>query len=541
VSEFVYPLSDYDRPNVLLGTLGSLWSQTYMGYVDTGSHVRAKGQVENQWVIDLAETIQALSRYEVPIFKRDNWYAFSILQSEVNAGDFAVARYDGEINYDDNVSKYDEPQTQEGYGWDLPEDLVNIPLVMNRFLAPSMILHDGVDYVINNGAIVLNKDPFTDNRVAQRPVYKDGVVVDNEAVLWFWRGEWDFEYIYKQFGYVLRMQLQSSKGYRDFLNAIFDAIVGGTTRRQIENAMTALTGIPLVMEPTEVVEHVTSDANTRLVITDQHVYKFEFETTVLVEVGDTVHAGDALVDALEVIEFNRGEVPEDLAALAMGKGFLSSCYYSDLIFENRDVPLEVTEAADTDDGFTRVEFSLGGFPLDVRKFFDDMHERGVTASQQPYDPCNPCTLIRFPGDACEGTDDTSYCGATLAHLLDTRPATNRVGEPSAGNLPATINPLQFLIENVLRANAALVRVRAMGLSPSAVGISFAPFIRRIVPPHTVTIISIEMTVASDSVSVDQLGETISTFNCMEPLGDAVNQGMVTDTRMGIRVVSGFCQ
>jgi hypothetical protein len=512
-----------------------------MGYVDTGSHVRAKGQVENQWVLDLAETIQALSRYEIPVFHRDNWYAFTILESEVNSGNFTIAKHDGEISYNDNVSKYDVPQEQDGYGWALPADVESVPMAMNRFLDPSLIMHDGMDYVVDNGAVVFNNDPFQDNRIAKRPVYKDGTLIDNEAIIWLWRSDLDFEYIYKQFGYVLGLRLKSSKGYRDFLNAMFDAIVGGTTRRQIEQAMVAITGIPLVIEPTEVVQHVTSDKNHQLIITDQHVYKFNFAVTPLVAVGDTVSAGDALVDALEIIEFNRGQVPSDLQALAMGHGFLSTCYYADLIFENREVPLEVTEAEDDPSGFTRVQFGLGGFPLDVQRFFDDIHTRGIAESQKDYDPCNPCTVITFPGNECEGTPATTYCAGTLAHLLDQRPVENRVGEPKASNLPSSINPLEFLVENILRANAALIRVRAKGLDPSGVGISYAPFIRRVVPPHTATIISIELTASQDSVTVEQIGETLSSFTGMEPVSDAVTEGMVKDTRMGIRVVSGVCQ
>lgn len=538
-NEYTYPQSDYDRPEVLLGTLGSLWAETYMGYADTGSHVRAKGQVENQSIVDLMETINALSRYEVPIFKRDNWYLFRMLESERNQGDFAIPRFTrSTAKYGDGQTRFGQPAAVRGFGWDLPARFETVALVMNRFMAPSLVLHNGSDFTIQDGGIIFNFDPFQDTRVAQRPIYAEGEVVDREAVLWFWRGQWDFEQVYRQFGYVLGMRLKSSRAYRELMNAIFDAIVGGTTRRQIEQALSAVTGVPLVIEPTETVQHVTADKNHRLVITDRHVYKFRMSTMPIVAVGDTVRAGDALVDALRIDEFNRGIMPADLQALAMGRGFLSTCYYGDLVFENKEVPLEVTEAEDDPSGFTRVAFSLGGFPLDVERFFDDIHERGIAKSQQPIDPCDPCPLLRVPGDVCNDIPTVEYCAGTLAHLLDRRPVTNRVGEPVASNLPRTINPLQFLIQNVLRANAALIRIKAGGVDPAGVGLSFAPMIRRIVPPHTAVILSIEMTAEKDSITVEQVTENLTTFTAMEPLHDTAT---ARDARMGIRLISGNCQ
>jgi hypothetical protein len=320
------------------------------------------------------------------------------------------------------------------------------------------------------------------------------VVVDEVATLWVFRGQFDWEQVYRQFAYVLGLKLQSSSGYRDIMNAVFDSIVGGTTQRAMQLAMSVITGIPLVVETEETVVEVTTDANHLLVVTDQHAYRFKNTATATAAAGDVVHTGDSLVDALAFYELNHGDVPTAIPALAMGAGFLASCYYGDLVFENKSVPLETTEAEDAPYGYTYVRFGLGGFPLDVTKFFDDMHLRGIAEAERPIAECEDVETITIPEI---GMDDRYIRRGTLAHRLDTR--TTRVGEPTAAALPATINPLQFLVANVLRNNLTVIRVNMSGLGADALGLHHAELLHRIMPPHTAVIVLVVLDTEVDSI------------------------------------------
>jgi hypothetical protein len=359
---------------------------------------------------------------------------------------------------------------------------------------PSLTLSNELDFTLTAGSITFYADPFQDVRVAKQPVYQDGVVVDEAAVLWVFRGQFDWGQIYRQFAYVLGLQLQSSRGYRDIMNAVFDAIVGGTTQRSLQLATSVITGIPLVIEAEETVVEVANDAQHLLVATDQNVYRFKTTTTASVAVGDVVHVGDSLVDALAFYELNRGAVPAEIPALAMGPGFLASCYYGDLVFENKEVPLETTEAEDAPYGYTYVRFGLGGFPLDVTKFFDDMHLRGIAEAERPITACEVVETIAIPE---VGMDDRYIRLGTLAHRLDTR--TVKVGEPTAAALPATINPLQFLAANVLRNNLTVIRVNMSGLGADALGLHQAGLFHRIMPPHTAVIVLVVLDTEVDSI------------------------------------------
>jgi hypothetical protein len=408
-------------------------------------------------------------------------------------------------------------------------------MIFNRFTEPSLTWSSGTEYEIANGGLTFFTNPFDDNRVVKQPVYQDGVVVDEEALLWIFRGDFDWDQIYRQFAYVLGVRLQSSSGYRDLMNAIFDALVSGSTKKQMELAVAAMTGIPLVLETQETVEEISNDGKHRLVITDQHVYRFSLSTLPIVAVGDIVYAGDPLVDSMTIYEFNRGVTPADLQALAMGSGFLPACYYGDLVFENKSVPLEVTEAADDEFGYTYVKFGIGGFPLDVTRFFDDMHAKGIAAAEEPWDDCTDTDGITIPGDPCSGIPAQEIHRGTLAHRLDQR--VEKVGEPTAAALPATINPLEFLIENVLRNNVAVIRMRVSDFGRDALGLSTARFLTRVVPPHTAVILVVELTVDAETIDpVENVEEQLGKFQGMEPLIEDVQQSSVDDSRVGARRV-----
>lgn len=533
MDRYVFPGTVYDQPENLLAVLGSWWADTYAGREQVANLVAGKAQLENQSAFDLMELLASLSRFSVPIYHTANWYPLYIKASERNDAQTSLLRYDGTVNYDDG-DRYDTPVKRPFNAFPRPTELVEAPLLLNRFVSPTLTQNAGIDYVLVDDAIIFRANPFDDPRVAKRPIYADGVIIDTEALLWVYRGQFDWDTIYRQFAYVIGLRLKSSAGYRDLMNAVYDAMVGGTTSSDTLLALSAMTGVPLVREATETIVDIVADAVNLIIITDVSVYKYGLTATPLVVIGQKVSRGQALTDALRIHELNQGIVPDGLAALAMGSGYLSTCFYADLVFENKEVPLVV----DTTDpsGYTKVTWDLGGFPLDVAKFFDELHARGVAEAERPVDPCeNLRRTIRYPTNDCDAEEVIGRRG-TLAHYLDLRE--NMVGEPTARMLPRTINPMKFLVENILRNNAFIVRVRTAASGHGGVGLYNARLLRKIVPPHTAMILIVDLTVAQDSVTVDRITERLSTFTGMTPQRDTVDT--VVDRRVTIRVVSGNC-
>jgi hypothetical protein len=148
---------------------------------------------------------------------------------------------------------------------------------------------------------------------------------------------------------------------------------------------------------------------------------------------------------------------------------LAQGFFQDLVFENADKPLQVS----TSGGKTKVSWELGGWPADVELFFDRLHESGKAKGQ------------------------------TLANLLDVRE--NPTTEPKAASLPGTINPLKFLCENVLRGSAWLVQVKPDGFGPDALGLAYAPLLRKVIPAQTLMILVATLAGQEPAVTMNGTG------------------------------------
>jgi len=533
VAYTVFPASVYDQPRNLLSVLGSWWATDYAGNEQVAAIVAGRAHVERQSIMNILELIASMSRFSVPIYHTETWYPLYLRKSQCNTVDASIDLYDTGVVYDGGT-RYDVPHINTLFSFPKPTDLVSIPMLLNRFVAPSLTQLQDVDYAVSSSAIMFCKNPFDDTRVAKRMIYDNGVLVDEEAVLWVFRGEFDWETTYQQFGYVIGLHLASSKGYNDLLNAIYNSITGGMTLTALRTAMSAMTGIPLVEEAVETVTDVVPTAACLMVITDKHVYKYAATATPTVVIGQAVQRGQALTDALQISELNTGKISDTVTALTIGRGILANCFYGELLFENRDVPLVV----DTNhpSGYTYVSWGLGGFILDVQHFFDEIHERGIAESLIPVDPCQPVATITYADSECNSADITRRRG-TLAHLLDNRPVA--VGEPTAVNLPTTINPLRFLVENVLRNNVIFVQLQANGSTAGALGLQHYQLLRKVIPPNVAVLILVEVELPPDTVDSTWLTETVSTFDGIEPISETVTS--VTDSDVQLRVVSGTCQ
>jgi len=508
MSNFTFPSSDLDRSQSLLALFGSHWTNVYRGQYLVERYAFARGQEEKQSFLDLQEAVNALSRLEVPVFHTDNWHLYTIKASERNSS---------LLKYGDGAVYGNQPATGTLYKYGVaqgggptssfpaPENLANAPLIFNRITEPTATLVQGVDYVRQDGQIVFRSNPFTDDngRYNPRTVYEGADPVDEEIDLWVFHGSYDKDYIWTHYGHVIGLDLESSEDYKRLVNAIFGALVEGTTAAHMEDAISAMTGVPTAKENNEVVELVTEDNNHLVIVTDKHTYLFNKDVEAVVAVGDKLAAGDQLVDTVAFFNLNSGQIPDGVTAISVGKEFLPGGYVDGITFRDQSVPLTVT----TEDGRTRVEFDVSGFPGDVETFWDTVHAQGV--------------------------ED----GTTLANLLDVR-GSDPPSETTAASLPATVNPLEFLLKNVLRFNAFLVRIKVAGIN-GGTGLNVAKILRRIIPPWTAIIILYELS-TEDEYSGEDVDEDQENFLGGEPRTDSVTAPDNTAEIVHLRYVDGFC-
>lgn len=484
-TEYKYPATDFDRRG-LLSVLGSFWSEMYGGQKELVDLLQARTEAEQQSFTNLLEALASVSRQDIPLLHRENWSLLTIRKSDMTTASVNAVRY-GTVEsgaYAGNPPLFYGVASSRYFQFPLPDKLVSVGTILNRLTEPSLVLTSGVDFVINSehGSIVFAADPFQNPRLPTRPVWENGAVVDTEGFLWCFKAGYDWDFIYNNFGYVLGLKLKSSQAYKDLVNALFDCLVLGSTEQRIGYALSAILGIPLVLETEETVELIEQTAQAVTIVTDAHCYRFNPRVTPNVSVGDTVVAGQSLISGFAVEHFNTGVTPATLSALAVGEGFLAAGYYGDLQFNNEDVPLIIDEAHES--GKTYVSFQLVGREADVLQFFDQIHTRGLAANK------------------------------TLAELLDVREVVT--SEPTADTLPDTINPLKFLIENVLRGNTFFVRVNSAAFGDGVTTLDCARLLRRIVPPRSGLIILIDLPQQTNRIQlVDP--ERLQTFLGGEPI------------------------
>lgn len=516
MAEFKFPESDLDRVGALTGVIGSFWTNVFDQRFFVERITLAKGHLEKQTMQQMCELFNGVSRLKIPVFHRERWHLLSFLESERNQGRSASLLYDGEVDYDPASGiQYGVPPQRERSIWDAPIDLHDVKVLSNRITDSSVTLIEGIDFRLERGGVVFESNPFDNPLASIREIFNGNEVVDREIFIWAFMADFDFDYLFEQFGYVIESNLPSSEGYKRFINAVFDALVQGTTEKNINSLFEALTGATLVIEAEETVENLLIETGRKIVVTDKNVYQFSPNAEFIVSAGQTVLEGDSLADTLQFFEFNRGQCPtqSQVPAVAVGPGFLTPDFVQDLVFENKDVPLIVEEDVDS---FTKVSWELGGFPGDVEKFFDDLHSRGVAE------------------------------GETLANLLDTR--TNKVGEPGPSNLPATINPFEFLCQNVFRNNAYMVKVRTSSFGRDAVGLNSAKILRKIHQPWTAIIIFVELALADDPIIMDGPGddtrpgfeETAKIFLGTE-FSEAIHPSTFVSETVRIKLIGGRCQ
>jgi hypothetical protein len=567
---FVYPGSDFDRSRNLIAALGSFWSRTYTGVDQVRSYVDATARIANQTYHNLIETVEALSRFDIPLFHTEKLTPITIKKSQRNSTLAALTRFDKTTAQFDGRLQFDTAAESNVFLFPLPPGLVDVAQLFNRITFPTSLLMKNVDFLIDveRGALIFEKDPFDNPAFTKRPT--SDTADDEELTLWAFCGQFDYNNVFNQFAYAVSLKLRTSQGYKDLTNAIISGLVeGGATAAVIDTAISAICGVPISLGPRETVELVDNDAQGLLIVTDKAIYRFSDNAVPRVEVGQVIAAGASLISGIDVHEFfvgnsyvrsGAGEIccppPNDrltsnawdaliteneeellldpnaeqckphrraITALALDSGFLAACFYGDLVFENQDVPLEINTTHPS--GYTYVKFSLGGYPADVTHFFDELHARGVQAAEflsaQP-----DCAVKQKIG--------------TLAHLLDKR--VNAATEPTAANLPKTINPLRFLVENVLRNNVFVVRISVSALGLNQLGLYNIRHLRQLLPPQTAMIVIFELAADKDSINPENaVGETVTRFTGMEPIIDNIPVSLVGDLGATARLVSGTCQ
>jgi hypothetical protein len=115
-------------------------------------------------------------------------------------------------------------------------------------------------------------------------------------------------------------------------------------------------------------------------------------------------------------------------------------------------------------------------------------------------------------------------------------------EPTAANLPSTVNPLEFLIQDVWRNNATVVRIRNR-YSQDGIGLQNAGLFRKILAPWKMLLCLFELLAEEETITLsDQTsGDDQSPFSAGEPVTEAVSLEDKLSETVAVGYIEGVCQ
>lgn len=461
---------------MMLHMLGTWWRRWFGDAQQLRALYDGTGLSEYETYLQFLDAVACLSRFDVPIFHTRNWYYLTLLQSEMRTTSALLYGTEGLVYENKDVPAYGFSGQIDGYAFTAPTDLAEIPSMMNRVIDPSLVLLNERDYTLRDGSIFFNDNPFENPLIPARNILdSNGEVVDRQLAMWLHLSEWDLDYVYRHFGYVLSIWMQSSEYYKAFINALWDNMVLGSTRAAFVNAWEAMTGVQFA-EGDEVVTFIETFSDRKQVATDKNVYTYSLNSEVIVQEGDELRAGQPIVDTVLIVEPNEFAEWPQVIGTSLGNDFLTGRYRAPITFQNRDVPIEYLGVFP--DGKVRIEFSVSGNPADVADFWANVHR------------------------------NEHATGVSLAELLDTRG--NKTTVVPEWALPETINPFTFAMDNLLSNNIYAVIVKPEGFLSGGVGISATTYLHRHLPPQTAFMVFICMDVVNETIDLGaQVGDTLN--------------------------------
>lgn len=504
MSDYRYPSAEVQFISYFGSSLGTFCRDYYKGPPSLDAWMEVMVREHEQSHDALNRLFECSDRKTIPSFRRHEWFELTVSESDLGTGTQVLPKYGPAYAHGTEIF-FGQAVTANSLTFEVPTTLKRCPLLASNVGEVRAWLVEGIDYRfdVENSYIELSENLFDDSRFAVENVFENGEISDRTLTLYAYGSEHDEDTLYRQFGYVYRMKLPSGDVTRDLLNAVADAAVHGSSELLVRQVWSAATGCPLAKHDEETVEEIGEDQRGQFLLTDKEFYRLPMDSTPAVAVGDTVVLGDSLCEELSFTWLNRGVAPSYLDGLSMGRGFLPSYYWGDLYFANERVPLVVEEDVD---GKTKASFQLEGHPGDVELFWDEVHQRGVSS------------------------------GTTLANLLDLRPTPTE--EPRAGNLPATINPLEFLVSNLLRFNVLLVNIALPNLGEGAVGLHAMRWLRQVLPPDLCVIVLSSRQV-TETVTPDNITESVEAFTTTVA-EDTVDAATYVQESVRLRNISGRC-
>lgn len=278
----------YNYGKVFFRALSDFWTVVYKDTELLRKFMDGYGELFSQAYFNFIETILGTSIEQIPVFSRRKWYFLEFLESEnlatgfLEYGQGAVYGPQPTNTIFDNPGGtflYGDTATQAGlFKFKLPEPMVNISrYIMNRIHAPSMMLVKDHDFIIDDSdhSIIFQFDPFATDLIATRDIRdENGNVIDRAIGMWALNSDWDFEYVFRNYGSLIDFYKPNSESYKLFVRAIWDLFVNGPNIMNVKAGVNAVLGMPISRD-FETIETIINKDGKNIIVTDKNSFEVD--------------------------------------------------------------------------------------------------------------------------------------------------------------------------------------------------------------------------------------------------------------------------
>jgi hypothetical protein len=481
-NDIALPRRPYQDAATTWEWLGSLWTTLYNDKGTIYGFCKGTSLAAAQTYLNFLEVLNSYSRQNIPIFHRSIWTPITIRRSQRNLGDRIVCGLDPSVfvgpqpadtAYRSNTVYDVGGNVVRGNFITYPFDAVQpvaagLLRIASTIVDPGSVYVKGTQYYVQGAELIFREgfDPFDDPSFLRRSFYNpeiDGT--DEEILLWGTDAQFDYRFIYNNYGYQIAFNTDSGEYYLDATNALWDVRYMGANLTAVRRAIGALLGVPTTGDSSELVEDVVVNADgTTTIITDTKVYTANAAETLRDSVvpGATIEPGFFLTDTvhyyvrLDPERFaaaNRLSLEQfllDVPALRLSRGVANNGVHGAL--NCRWEPVPITYVGNDGNGNPKLQFELGGSESDFNTFWQSIWDRTEVGDE---------SLADFFSD----------------YLWSPPPYT------TPGMAVGEINPMRFFMENFFKYNVGIVVVDFGALPEYIKSLSVFANLDRLLPAH----------------------------------------------------------
>lgn len=482
----VYPPPGYTSASKLYSSMGTFWTQMFVEQGTLKGYTIAQAEELIQHYYNLVEAVNSFSSSNISIFHREKWYPVRIRKSQLSGLPFKFedtentnVAYFGEQPTTDNkyagqIFKFGNSKypIDEIYSVPKPENLKQVSCLTNQIINPSSVMFPNIDFLITENTIQFNQNLFNSTQytkydlfdISGSPVYftnsSGDEEIDQEIILWFGAADLDTAQLYKNFGVLFDLSLDSSEFYKKVMDGLIKLYSCGPTVKRLKSIAAAMAGIDIVIDAEELIEDIYELDGLHYICTDKHVYKFSNYYSLLanVKLGATVYAGDILVNAVGYFDnvetknwWQNHLSPEKLKIngenvvyphMSMPSWFFLGNYEGALTFKHDYEIVSINENGD-------IVFPIYGSYRDVQTFHNYINENTIALDSDGH------TRRYFNVEALGLTKVSSI----------------------------VINPLDFIFSNFLKHNTAMLKFNFASFADARNFLSNLHVIRDVLPRH----------------------------------------------------------